>query len=210
MTDKVKSIFQTGPVIPVLAIKNLEDAVPLAHALVKGGVKVLEVTLRTPIALQALREISKNVDGAIVGVGTITGAEDLKSAADAGAKFAISPGLTPQLAQASQLYQDTMPLIPGVATASELMYAAESGFQTLKFFPAQASGGIAMLKSLAGPFADISFCPTGGITAQSAPEFLALSNVLCVGGSWLAPTDTVSAKDWNAITALAKAASKLS
>jgi 2-dehydro-3-deoxyphosphogluconate aldolase/(4S)-4-hydroxy-2-oxoglutarate aldolase len=196
-----------GPVIPVIVIDRLEDAVPLARALVAGGVKVLEVTLRTPVALAAIEAMVREVPGAIVGAGTIRSAADARSARQAGAVFGVSPGYTPEVGAACR--DVGLPLLPGVATASEVMAAQADGLSFLKFFPATAAGGIPMLKALAGPFPDVSFCPTGGITLQSAPEFLALPNVKVCGGSWLTPADAVKAGDWGRITRLAAGASAL-
>ncbi|MCX7094392.1 MAG: bifunctional 4-hydroxy-2-oxoglutarate aldolase/2-dehydro-3-deoxy-phosphogluconate aldolase [Methylobacter sp.] len=197
-------ILNTSPVMPVMVIQDLDDAVPLARALVAGGIKVLEITLRTPIALDAIRLISQEVEGAIVGAGTITTPEHLKAAEAAGAVFAISPGLTPKLLAAAQ--EGTIALIPGISTLSELMFGMEYGLDHFKFFPAEAAGGIPMLKSIAGPMPNVTFCPTGGISPENYNSYLQLSNVACVGGSWLAPTDVVKAKNWAKVTDLAKQA----
>ena len=196
-----------GPVIPVIVIDRLEDAVPMAHALVEGGVRVLEVTLRTPVALAAIAAIAKGVPGAIVGAGTVRNADDAHAAHAAGARFIVSPGYTQQIGMACKSIG--IPLLPGVSTATEAMVADDEGFTFLKLFPATAVGGIGLLKSLAGPLADIAFCPTGGITPETAPQFLALPNVKVVGGSWLTPADAMNSGDWGRITALAKAASAL-
>lgn len=196
-----------GPVIPVIVIDRLEDAVPLARALVAGGVKVLEVTLRTPVALAAIEAMAREVPGAIVGAGTIRSAADARAARQAGAVFGVSPGYTAEVGAACR--DVGLPLLPGVATASEVMAAQADGLSFLKFFPATAAGGIPMLKALAGPFPDVAFCPTGGITLQSAPEFLALPNVKVCGGSWLTPADAVKAGDWGRITRLAAEAAAL-
>lgn len=196
-----------GPVIPVIVIQRLEDAVPMAQALVAGGVRVLEVTMRTPVALAAIEAIARAVPGAIVGAGTIRSAADARAAKDAGSLFGVSPGYTAEVGAACR--DAGLPLLPGVATASEVMAAQADGLRFLKFFPATAAGGIPMLKALAGPFPDVSFCPTGGITPESAPQFLALTNVRVCGGSWLTPADAVAAGDWARITQLAKAASAL-
>jgi 2-dehydro-3-deoxyphosphogluconate aldolase/(4S)-4-hydroxy-2-oxoglutarate aldolase len=203
----LKSAMRLSPVIPVLVIDRTEDAVPLARALVDGGLKVLEITLRTPNALEVIAEIAKHVEGAVVAAGTVTTPTQWEAAARAGATFMVSPGLTPALIQAAA--EASTPLLPGVATASELMIAMDGGFECFKFFPAQQAGGTAMLKALGGPFADALFCPTGGITVETAPQFLALPNVACVGGSWLAPAALVKAGDWDGIKALAKAAAGL-
>jgi 2-dehydro-3-deoxyphosphogluconate aldolase/(4S)-4-hydroxy-2-oxoglutarate aldolase len=191
-----------GPVIPVIVIEHLEDAVPLAQALVAGGVKVLEVTLRTAVALQAIRAMVQGVPGAIVGAGTLRSVQDVHAARDAGAVFGVSPGYTSAVGQACASVG--LPLLPGVATASEVMAAQADGHAFLKFFPATAAGGIPLLKALAGPFPDVAFCPTGGVTLQTAREFLALPNVLVCGGSWLTPADAVASKDWGRITRLAQ------
>ncbi|WP_404360706.1 bifunctional 4-hydroxy-2-oxoglutarate aldolase/2-dehydro-3-deoxy-phosphogluconate aldolase [Methylotuvimicrobium sp. KM1] len=198
------AVLNAGPVMPVMVIKNLEDAVPLAKALTEGGIKVLEITLRTPIALDAIRLISEQVKDAIVGVGTVTNPEQLRAAEDAGAVFAISPGLTPTLLKAAT--NSNIALIPGISTISELMLGMEYGLDHFKFFPAAAAGGVNMLKGIAGPIPSVTFCPTGGISASNYNEYLSLPNVACVGGSWLAPDDAVAAKDWPRITELAKTA----
>ena len=203
----ILQVMRTGPMIPVIVIERLEDAVPLARALVAGGVRVLELTLRTPVALRAIEAIAQEVEGAIVGVGTITRVEDFESALRAGAVFGVSPGLTPALAAAAK--DSGLPLLPGVMTPSDVIAARAAGFSELKLFPAQQAGGTGMLKAMAGPFPDVSFCPTGGISAATAPEFLALPNVACIGGSWLTPREAVSAGDWPRITALAREAAAL-
>lgn len=190
--------------MPVMVIQNLDDAVPLAQALVAGGIKVLEITLRTPVALDAIRLISREVKDAIVGAGTITTPEQLKAAEEAGAVFAISPGLTPTLLAAAK--SGNIALIPGIATLSELMLGMEYGLDHFKFFPAEAAGGIPMLKAIAGPIPQVTFCPTGGISPENYSDYLALSNVACVGGSWLAPADAVKSKNWAKVTELAKLA----
>ncbi len=196
-----------GPVIPVIVIERVEHAVPMARALVKGGVKVLEVTLRTPAGLAAIEAIARAVPEAIVGAGTVRSPADARAAQSAGARFAVSPGWLPSVAAACRELQ--LALLPGVATASEVMAAAEEGLRFLKFFPAGAAGGIAMLKAWESPFADIAFCPTGGITAASAPDYLALGNVKVVGGSWLTPADALAGEDWPRIVRLAKVAAAL-
>jgi 2-dehydro-3-deoxyphosphogluconate aldolase / (4S)-4-hydroxy-2-oxoglutarate aldolase len=196
-----------GPVIPVIVLERVEHAVPLARALVAGGVRVLEVTLRTKAALACIEAIAKQVPEAIVGAGTLRTADDVHAAKKAGCQFGVSPGYTSEIAQTCRAVG--LPLLPGVATASEVMQANAEGFSFLKFFPATAAGGIPMLKALAGPFPDVAFCPTGGITPETAPQFLALPNVKVCGGSWLTPSDAVNAGDWARITALAKAASAL-
>jgi 2-dehydro-3-deoxyphosphogluconate aldolase/(4S)-4-hydroxy-2-oxoglutarate aldolase len=200
-------LMRAGPVIPVIVIDNLAHAVPLARALVAGGVRVLEVTLRTRVALDAIRAISQEVDDAIVGVGTISRAEHFQQAIEAGARFGVSPGLTDELIDAAQV--NKLPLLPGVMTPSDVIAARAAGFFALKLFPAQQAGGIGMLKALSGPFPDVTFCPTGGVTAASAPAYLALPNVGCVGGSWLTPHAAVKAGEWGKISALAREASRL-
>jgi 2-dehydro-3-deoxyphosphogluconate aldolase/(4S)-4-hydroxy-2-oxoglutarate aldolase len=191
-----------GPVIPVIVIDRLEDAVPLARALVQGGVRVLEVTLRTPVALDAIAAMVSAVPEAIVGAGTVRSVADVHAAKAAGAAFAVSPGYTSEIGAACRAVD--LPLLPGVATASEVMAAQADGLNFLKFFPATAAGGIPMLKSLGGPFTDVVFCPTGGISLKTAPDFLALSNVKVCGGSWLTPAEAVSSGDWARITTLAR------
>lgn len=192
-----------GPVIPVIVIHRLEDAVPLAQALVAGGVRVLEVTLRTPVALQAMEAMARAVPEAIVGAGTLRTPADVRAARDAGCQFGVSPGFTAELSAACR--EQSLPLLPGVSTASELMQANAAGHEFLKLFPAVAVGGVGLLKALAGPFPEVRFCPTGGITPETAPQFLGLSNVAVCGGSWLTPSDAVEAGDWARITELARA-----
>ncbi len=196
-----------GPVIPVIVLHRLADAVPLARALVAGGIQVLEVTLRTPVALACMQAIAREVPEAIVGAGTVRSVPDVQAALDAGCQFAVSPGYTPAVGQ--DCLQRGLPLLPGVATASEVMMAQADGYHFLKFFPATAAGGIPMLKALAGPFPDVMFCPTGGITLQTAPQFLALPNVKVCGGSWLTPQEAIDAGDWSRVTALAREAAAL-
>ncbi len=203
----VLEVLRAGPVIPVIVIEALAQAVPLAKALVAGGVQVLEVTLRTPVALAAIRAIAREVPEAIVGAGTLTRPEDFTEARDAGARFGVSPGLIPALVEVAR--GSGLPLLPGVMTPSDVIAAQLAGFRELKLFPARQAGGIRMLQALAGPFPDATFCPTGGIAAETAPEFLALPNVACVGGSWLTPKAALTAGDWGAITALARQASAL-
>lgn len=201
----VLDVMRLGPVIPVIVIEELAQAVPLAKALVAGGVRVLEVTLRTPVALAAIRAMTHEVPEAMVGVGTLTRPEEFAEARAAGACFGVSPGLTSALVEAAR--ESGLPLLPGVMTPSDVIAARLAGFREMKLFPAQQAGGIGMLKALAGPFSDVTFCPTGGITEETAPEFLALPNVACVGGSWLTPKAALAAGDWQAITALAGRAS---
>lgn len=200
-------IMRASPVIPVIAIDNPEHAVPLAKALVAGGIRVLEVTLRTAHGLSAIRAIAQQVPEAIIGVGTLTSAEEFSAARDAGAVFGVSPGLTPALIAAARA--SGLPLLPGVMTPSEVMLAREAGFRQLKLFPAVPAGGVGMLNAIAGPLSDVTFCPTGGVTLENAPQFLACKNVACVGGSWLTPKAAMQSGDWAHITALALAASAL-
>ena len=196
-----------GPVIPVIVLQRVEHAVPMARALVAGGVRVLEVTLRTPVALACMQAIARDVPEAIIGAGTLRSAADVRAARDAGCQFGVSPGYTAEIAAACRDAQ--LPLLPGVATASEVMAANADGLSFLKFFPATAAGGVSLLRALAGPFPDVSFCPTGGITLETAAQFLSLPNVKVCGGSWLTPTDALEAGDWARITSLARAASAL-
>jgi 2-dehydro-3-deoxyphosphogluconate aldolase/(4S)-4-hydroxy-2-oxoglutarate aldolase len=198
--DSLASLFKTAHVIPVLTIERLADAVPLARALVAGGVRVLEVTLRTPMAIEAAKAIMSEVPEAIVGIGTILNAGDLARTEAIGAKFGISPGLTPELLRAAAASE--LPFAPGIATASELMLALADGFNLVKFFPAEQSGGIAALRALAGPFPDVRFCPTGGIRHANAGTWLSESNVVAVGGSWLCPAAEIRAGNWAGITAI--------
>ncbi len=191
-------ILMRARVMPVLAIKTLADAVPMAEALMRGGATAIEVTLRTPVALDAITAIRKALPGLCVGSGTVLNPHDLKASADAGAAFAVSPGLTLSLLQAGST--SITPLLPGIASASELMLGLEAGYTVFKLFPAEAAGGIPMLKSLAGPFASARFCPTGGITISNAPQYLALSNVLCVGGSWLVDDRIVADRQWDVVS----------
>jgi 2-dehydro-3-deoxyphosphogluconate aldolase/(4S)-4-hydroxy-2-oxoglutarate aldolase len=200
-------IMRTSPVIPVIAIDDIEHAVPLAKALVAGGIRVLEVTLRTPHGLPAIRAMAEQVPDAIIGVGTLTQREEFTAAREAGAVFGVSPGLTPALIDAARA--SGLPLLPGVMTPSEVMAAREAGFSQLKLFPAVPAGGVGMLNAISGPLPDVTFCPTGGISQDNAPQFLACKNVACVGGSWLTPKDVIQAGDWARITALATAASGL-
>ena len=194
-------------VVPVLTIDRVEQAVPLARALVAGGLNVLEITLRTPTALDAIREMVRGVPGAIVGAGTVLDPEQGARAMANGARFLVSPGMSPRLVEAAAAWP--VPFLPGVATASEAMALADMGYRALKFFPAEPAGGTAALKALGAPLADLVFCPTGGIDAAKAPAYLALPNVAAVGGSWVAPAKAVAAGDWDAITGLAAEASRL-
>ncbi|TAA45974.1 bifunctional 4-hydroxy-2-oxoglutarate aldolase/2-dehydro-3-deoxy-phosphogluconate aldolase [Corallincola spongiicola] len=206
--DKMQQLIdRTYPVLPVMVIKRLADAVPLATALAKGGINVFEVTLRTACALDAIKAIKQDVPDALVGAGTVCSAEQLLQVQAAGADFAVSPGLTDQLAEAA--VANNFILIPGVSTPSEVMRAQQYGFNLLKFFPAAQAGGVGMLKAFAGPFGNLKFCPTGGISEANAADYLALDNVVCVGGSWVCPNAMVEAGDWQGITDLAKATSQL-
>lgn len=195
-------VMQDAPVIPVIVLHDVAAAVPLARALVAGGVRMLEVTLRTPQALACMEAIARDVPDAVVGAGTVRNAADVRSAQRAGARFAVSPGYTTALGQACR--DAGLALLPGVATGSEIMQATADGFTELKFFPALQAGGAAMLRAWSGPFFDVRFCPTGGITPQNATEFLALPNVVCVGGSWLVESDAVARRDWARVTQLAQ------
>jgi 2-dehydro-3-deoxyphosphogluconate aldolase / (4S)-4-hydroxy-2-oxoglutarate aldolase len=203
----IRNILALAPVIPVLTIERIEHAVPLARALCAGGLRVLEVTLRTSAGLPAIEAMRKAVPDAVVGVGTLTKPEDFAASAKAGAQFGVSPGLTAELAHAAQ--SAGFPLLPGIMTPSELIAGLGWGFTTFKLFPAQQAGGIGMLKAMGAPFPDVVFCPTGGITRTTAPDFLALPNVACVGGSWVAPNDKVRDGDWTGIEALARDAASL-
>lgn len=207
MTARIDAILALGPVIPVIVIERAEDAVPLAKALVAGGVRALEVTLRTPEALEAIRRIAGEVEGAVVGAGTVLNADQLRAAEQAGARFFVSPGLTDTIVEAASAAGP--PLLPGVANASDIMRGLDAGLDRFKFFPANIAGGAPALKALAGPFADCRFCPTGGVSPENARDYLALPNVVCVGGSWLVPGDAMAAGDWARIEALARAASAL-
>lgn len=202
-----KQILSASPVMPVMVIEKEEQAVPLAQALLAGGIQVLEITLRTEAALGSIKAISQQLPEALVGAGTVVTPADLAAVTEAGAKFAISPGLTPELLAAAQ--QGSIPLIPGISTVSEMMQGMASGLDHFKFFPAEAAGGIKMLKAISGPFPHITFCPTGGISPANYQDYLALPNVACVGGSWLAPKEAVATGDWQKITELARQASTL-
>lgn len=203
----IDSILRASPVMPVIVINRVEQAVPLAQALLAGGIRVLEVTLRTPAALEGVLHIRALVPDAIVGTGTVTTPAELKASVEAGAMFAVSPGVTTDLLAAAK--QAPIPLLPGVMTPSELMQARAAGFNYMKLFPAVPAGGIKLLQAFSGPFPDVKFCPTGGISLQTAPDYLALPNVLCVGGSWLTPTELVENGEWAKITELARQASRL-
>ena len=209
MTKKLTAleVMRDAPVIPVIVLNDPAHAVPLARALVAGGIRMLEVTLRTPVALACIEAIAREVPDAVAGAGTIRSAADAQASALAGAKFGVSPGYTRAVGKAC--HDLGLPLLPGVATGSEIMMAQEDGLTELKFFPAVQAGGIAMLKAWQGPFGEVKFCPTGGVHSGNAHEFLALSNVACVGGSWIVPTEAIAAGDWGRIEALAREASQL-
>jgi 2-dehydro-3-deoxyphosphogluconate aldolase/(4S)-4-hydroxy-2-oxoglutarate aldolase len=198
----MESILRSAPVIPILTIQNAGNAIPLARALVAGGIRILEIPLRTAPALEAVAAIAGAVPEIMIGVGTVTDPIEFGRAQEGGARFAISPGLRPGLAAAAK--EAGMPYLPGVATASEIMEAVELGFHHLKFFPAEAEGGAALLKTLAGPFPGVRFCPTGGINMQNMARYLKLSNVVSVGGSWIAPQSDIAAGNWEAVTERAR------
>jgi 2-dehydro-3-deoxyphosphogluconate aldolase/(4S)-4-hydroxy-2-oxoglutarate aldolase len=203
----IRSILALAPVIPVITVEHIDHAVPLARALCAGGLRVLEVTLRTPAALPAIEAMRKAVPDAVVGVGTLARPGDFVTAGNAGAQFGVSPGLTAEMAAAARAA--SFPMLPGIMTPTELLAGLAWGYDTFKLFPAQQAGGIGMLKALGAPFPEVVFCPTGGISRATAPDFLALPNVACVGGSWVAPTDKIRAGDWAGIEALAKDATSL-
>ena len=210
MTDKTAKLLSTlklQPVVPVLIIDDAKSAVPLARALVAGGLKAIEITLRTPAALEAIRAVADEVEGAVAGAGTILDAKQYDEAVKAGSQFIVSPGTTRDLLKAAA--DSDIPLLPGAATASEVMSLRAEGYTVLKFFPAEQAGGAAYLKSLSSPLAGVSFCPTGGISLKNAMDYLSLPNVVCVGGSWVAPKDLVAAGDWDGITKLAAEAFRL-
>jgi 2-dehydro-3-deoxyphosphogluconate aldolase / (4S)-4-hydroxy-2-oxoglutarate aldolase len=199
-----EEILTLGPVIPVIVIERLEDAVPLAKALIAGGVKVLEVTLRTACAIDAIKKIIQEVPEAVVGAGTVTSVAQLKQVTEAGVQFAITPGITDAILKAA--VEGSVPVIPGIATISELLTAQEYGLTALKFFPAEVNGGVAALKAFAGPCGYMKFCPTGGVNPKNYRDYLALDNVLCVGGTWFIPTDAIAKGDFAKITEMAKQA----
>ena len=201
---QLADLLRSGPVVPVITLERVEDAVPLARALVAGGLRLLEITLRTPAAADAAAAIIREVPDAIVGIGTVLTPKDLERAQALGARYALSPGATPELLDAAS--RSEMPFIPGIATASELMAALAHGFQTVKFFPAVAAGGIPALKALAGPFPQARFCPTGGIDEKNLKDWLALPNVVAIGGSWICSTADIRAQSWDEITAKAQKA----
>lgn len=206
-TQALLPIMTGQKVIPVIVIDDAKDAVPLARALVAGGLPAIEITLRTPAALESIRRIAAEVPDALVGAGTILNAGHFDAAVDAGSKFIVSPGLTPELVEAAE--GSDVPLLPGAVTSSEIMAALEEGYSLLKFFPAEQAGGAAYLKALSSPFGAVKFCPTGGVSTKNAGDYLSLPNVLCVGGSWVAPKDAISAGDWATVTALSRDAAGL-
>lgn len=204
MNEELARLLQSTPVIPVIVLERAEDAIPLARALVEGGIRVLEITLRTGVALDGIRQIAGNVEDAVVGAGTVLDGRQLEQAIEAGARFAVSPGLTPALLQTAR--RSPVPFLPGVASASEVMLGLESGFRHFKFFPAGTAGGVAALKALQGPFPEVTFCPTGGINEENYLDYLQLDNVLCVGGSWVVPAEAIRAGDWDGIKKLVREA----
>ncbi len=204
MQDKIIEILQISPIVPVVVIENLKDAVPLAQSLIEGGIPIIEVTLRSSCALEAIELIAKNVPKMRVGAGTILNLTQLEQAQNRGAEFLISPGLTPSLLEHAK--KKDMPLIPGVSSSSEVMQALEWGYSALKFFPAEYCGGVKLLNAFNGPFKGVKFCPTGGISADNMRSYLNLENVLCVGGSWLTPKDLIQNKEWDKITEICKRA----
>ncbi|CAH9050983.1 2-dehydro-3-deoxy-phosphogluconate aldolase [Pseudoalteromonas holothuriae] len=203
----IEKILSSAPVVPVVVIDNLDDAAPLAQALYNGGLKALEITLRTPVAAQAVKIMKETVPDAYVGTGTVVDKATFEASVAAGADFMVSPGVNDELLALAK--ESDIPFLPGAATPSEVMKLSSYGFKFLKFFPAEAAGGAAMLKSIGGPLPHITFCPTGGITLESAPKYLALNNVICVGGTWMLDKQLIANKDWQAIEALAKQASEV-
>ncbi|WQR85795.1 bifunctional 4-hydroxy-2-oxoglutarate aldolase/2-dehydro-3-deoxy-phosphogluconate aldolase [Helicobacter pylori] len=204
MQDKIIEVLQISPIVPVVVIENIKDAVPLAQSLIEGGIPIIEVTLRSSCALEAIELIAKNVPKMRVGAGTILNPTQLEQAQNRGAEFLISPGLTPSLLEHAK--KKDMPLIPGVSSSSEVMQALEWGYNALKFFPAEYCGGVKLLNAFNGPFKGVKFCPTGGISADNMRSYLNLENVLCVGGSWLTPKDLIQNKEWDKITEICKRA----
>ncbi|MGL2615325.1 bifunctional 4-hydroxy-2-oxoglutarate aldolase/2-dehydro-3-deoxy-phosphogluconate aldolase [Helicobacter pylori] len=204
MQDKIIEVLQISPIVPVVVIENIKDAVPLAQSLIEGGIPIIEVTLRSSCALEAIELIAKNVPKMRVGAGTILNLTQLEQAQNRGAEFLISPGLTIKLLEHAK--KKDMPLIPGVSSSSEVMQALELGYSTLKFFPAEYCGGVKLLNAFNGPFKGVKFCPTGGISADNMRSYLNLENVLCVGGSWLTPKDLIQNKEWDKITEICKRA----
>ena len=203
----IESILKLSPVIPVLTIEDAGDAVPMISALHEGGLRVFEITLRTPQSLAAIEAVARALPDAVVGAGTVLNARDFNQARDAGARFIVSPGLSDGVLSAAKA--STLAFLPGVVTPGEIMRGQDAGLTHFKFFPAEPSGGTKMLEAFAGPFAQVRFCPTGGLTPENAPSYLALSNVVCIGGTWLAPKNLVAEHDWSQITERARAASRL-
>ncbi|KZN32373.1 bifunctional 4-hydroxy-2-oxoglutarate aldolase/2-dehydro-3-deoxy-phosphogluconate aldolase [Pseudoalteromonas luteoviolacea] len=204
---KIQEILSAAPVVPVIVIEELEDAIPLARALYNGGLRALEVTLRTPVAAEAVKQIKEALPEAYVGTGTVVDKASFEASVNAGADFMVSPGVSSELLELAK--STDIPFLPGAATPSEAMELAAHGFKFLKFFPAEAAGGAPMLKSIGGPLPQVTFCPTGGISLESAPKYLALKNVVCVGGTWMLDKSLIANKDWQAIEALAKQASEV-
>lgn len=203
----IEAILSSAPVVPVVVIDNLEDAAPLARALYNGGLRALEITLRTPVAAEAVKLMKQAVPEAYVGTGTVVDKASFEASVAAGADFMVSPGVTDELIELAK--STDIPFLPGAATPSEVMRLASHGFKFLKFFPAEAAGGVPMLKSIGGPLPQVTFCPTGGISLETAPKYLSLSNVICVGGTWMLDKQLIANKDWQAIEALAKQASQI-
>ena len=206
-SEKLLPILKLQPVVPVLIVDDLASAVPLARALVEGGLKAIEITMRTPVALDAIRAVAAEVEGAHVGAGTILNAKDFDAAAKAGSTFIVSPGVNKSVLDAAE--SSNVPLLPGAATASEVMVLRDAGYKVLKFFPAEQAGGAPYLKALSSPLAGTVFCPTGSVSLKNAKDYLSLSNVVCVGGSWVAPKELIAAGDWAGITKLAAEAASL-
>jgi 2-dehydro-3-deoxyphosphogluconate aldolase/(4S)-4-hydroxy-2-oxoglutarate aldolase len=204
---ELDAILTLSPVVAVVTIDDVEDAVPMARALVAGGIRAIEITLRTKVALDAIRAVAENVPDALPGAGTVLSGQDLSAAERAGARFAVSPGTTPQLL--ASIEKSALPYLPGSASASEAMWLFAHGYRRQKFFPAEPAGGVEYLRALSGPLPGIKFCPTGGVRVENAATYLKLPNVICVGGSWMTPSNLVKAKDWGAITALARSAAQL-
>lgn len=203
----IEAILSSAPVVPVVVIDNLEDAAPLARALYNGGLRALEITLRTPVAAEAVKLMKQAVPEAYVGTGTVVDKATFEASVAAGADFMVSPGVTDELIELAK--STDIPFLPGAATPSEVMRLVSHGFKFLKFFPAEAAGGVPMLKSIGGPLPQVTFCPTGGISLETAPKYLSLSNVICVGGTWMLDKQLIANKDWQAIEALAKQASQI-
>lgn len=206
-TEKLETLLNAAPVVPVIVVDSADDAVPLARALVAGGLPAIEITLRTPAALDAIKAVREEVEGAYVGAGTVLTSDQVSAVEQAGCDFAVTPGVSPSLLDA--IDASSVPYLPGCATASEALTLADRGYRYVKFFPAAAAGGIGYLKSLAGPLPDIKFCPTGGVNLTNAPDYLSLANVICVGGSWVAPSASIRAGDWAEIQRLAEEARAL-